>query len=307
MCSMPRARCRSPPRCSPKTRRDAFVAGEPRETAEAPRQLPRRPEKGNVSRSPRPAPQARHTDWADYTPPVPSFTGTRDDQEARRCASSPSTSTGRRSSTPGNSAACGTARTTLLKTKNAEGAAEAAQTLSGRARLGWTASSPRTASAREGIYGFFPANADGDDIMVWTDESRTTERTRLPHACASRSRRTPASRTSRCATGSRRTVPARITSAASSSASTARTNSRRNWTPPRSLRRDHGQGPRRPLRRSLRRTAPPPRPRRVGLRTAEDEFDANEADPRELYRGIRPRPAIPPSRTTPKSRSCSTC
>ncbi|MBV5324732.1 MAG: hypothetical protein J0626_05385, partial [Rhodospirillaceae bacterium] len=28
----------------------------------------------------------------------------------------------------------------------------------------------------EGIYGFFPANAEGDDIIVWTDESRTTER-----------------------------------------------------------------------------------------------------------------------------------
>jgi 5-methyltetrahydrofolate--homocysteine methyltransferase len=29
------------------------------------------------------------------------------------------------------------------------------------------------------VYGVFPANRDGDDIIVWTDESRTTERTRL--------------------------------------------------------------------------------------------------------------------------------
>ncbi|MDR3635576.1 MAG: methionine synthase [Isosphaeraceae bacterium] len=32
----------------------------------------------------------------------------------------------------------------------------------------------------EGIYGFFPANADGDDIVIFTDESRTTERARFP-------------------------------------------------------------------------------------------------------------------------------
>ncbi|MFQ3652598.1 MAG: vitamin B12 dependent-methionine synthase activation domain-containing protein, partial [Gemmataceae bacterium] len=30
-----------------------------------------------------------------------------------------------------------------------------------------------------GIYGFFPANRDGDDIIVWSDETRTTERCRF--------------------------------------------------------------------------------------------------------------------------------
>ena len=30
-----------------------------------------------------------------------------------------------------------------------------------------------------GVYGFFPANADGDDVVVWEDESRTVERARL--------------------------------------------------------------------------------------------------------------------------------
>ncbi len=29
------------------------------------------------------------------------------------------------------------------------------------------------------VFGLFPANSDGDDIIVWTDESRTVERTRL--------------------------------------------------------------------------------------------------------------------------------
>lgn len=31
-----------------------------------------------------------------------------------------------------------------------------------------------------GIYGFFPANSEGDDVVIYTDESRTTERMRLP-------------------------------------------------------------------------------------------------------------------------------
>ena len=30
------------------------------------------------------------------------------------------------------------------------------------------------------VYGHFPANGDGDDLVIWTDESRTTERTRFP-------------------------------------------------------------------------------------------------------------------------------
>jgi 5-methyltetrahydrofolate--homocysteine methyltransferase len=30
-----------------------------------------------------------------------------------------------------------------------------------------------------GVYGFFPANSEGDDIIIWTDETRTQERTRF--------------------------------------------------------------------------------------------------------------------------------
>ncbi len=41
------------------------------------------------------------------------------------------------------------------------------------------------------VYGYFPANGDGDDLVIWTDESRTTERARFhyprqrkaPHLC----------------------------------------------------------------------------------------------------------------------------
>src|SRR5262249_21194132 len=31
-----------------------------------------------------------------------------------------------------------------------------------------------------GVYGFFPANSEGDDIIVYTDETRTAERARFP-------------------------------------------------------------------------------------------------------------------------------
>ncbi len=116
-------------------------------------------------------------DWQNYRPPVPSFTGTRTihrpslrdlvkyidwtpffhawelrgvwDREAK-----------------------------VLKTKNAEGAAEAAKLY--QDALGWV--DRIIAEDRfkaEGIYGFFPANAEGDDVIVWTDESRATERTRF--------------------------------------------------------------------------------------------------------------------------------
>ena len=32
----------------------------------------------------------------------------------------------------------------------------------------------------KGVYGFFPANSDGDDIVIYTDESRSHEACRMP-------------------------------------------------------------------------------------------------------------------------------
>ena len=61
---------------------------------------------------------------------------------------------------------------------SAEGAAEAAKLY--QDAIGWVERIVSEDRFRaEGIYGFFPANAVGDDIIVWTDESRTTERTRF--------------------------------------------------------------------------------------------------------------------------------
>ena len=66
----------------------------------------------------------------------------------------------------------------VLKTKNPEGAAEGAKLH--EEALQWIDRiiSENRFEAR-GTYGFFPANADGDDIIVWTDESRAAERCRL--------------------------------------------------------------------------------------------------------------------------------
>jgi cobalamin-dependent methionine synthase I/REP element-mobilizing transposase RayT len=66
----------------------------------------------------------------------------------------------------------------VLKTKNTEGAAEAAKLY--QDALSWI--DRIIAEDRfqpQGIYGFFPANADGDDIIVWTDETRSHERCRF--------------------------------------------------------------------------------------------------------------------------------
>ncbi len=66
----------------------------------------------------------------------------------------------------------------MLKTKNAEGAAEAAK-LYQEAREWIDRIISEDRFEARGIHGFFPANRDGDDIIVWTDESRTTERCRF--------------------------------------------------------------------------------------------------------------------------------
>ncbi len=39
---------------------------------------------------------------------------------------------------------------------------------------------PRSSPLAKGVYGFFPANSDGDDIVLYTDESRTHELCRMP-------------------------------------------------------------------------------------------------------------------------------
>mgnify|MGYP000648323859 CR=1 FL=1 len=116
-------------------------------------------------------------DWSNYTPPVPSFTGTR-------TLKSPSLRELAKfiDWTPFFHAwelrGVWDRENKVLKTKNAEGAAEAGKLY--QDAVAWVDRIIGEDRFRaEGIYGFFPANAQGDDIIVWSDETRTTERMRF--------------------------------------------------------------------------------------------------------------------------------
>ncbi len=66
----------------------------------------------------------------------------------------------------------------ILKTRNPE-AAEQAQTMYAEAQEMLEVLISEGRLQPKGIYGFYPANSDGDDIIVWTDESRSEEKTRF--------------------------------------------------------------------------------------------------------------------------------
>jgi 5-methyltetrahydrofolate--homocysteine methyltransferase len=116
-------------------------------------------------------------EWSTYTPPAPSFTGTRvmESQSLRELVSYIDW-------TPFFHAwelrGVWDRETKSLKTKNAGGAAEAAKLY--QDALEWVDRiiAEKRFTAR-GVYGFFPANATGDDIIVWHDASRSSERLRF--------------------------------------------------------------------------------------------------------------------------------
>ncbi len=116
-------------------------------------------------------------DWSDYSPPVPQFLGARpiEKQSIRELINyidwspffhawelrgvwEPETGT--------------------LKTRNPAMAAQAAQLYEEAQELLERIVSENRFIAR-GVYGFFPANSDGDDLVVWTDATCHAERTRL--------------------------------------------------------------------------------------------------------------------------------
>ena len=84
-----------------------------------------------------------------------------------RCARSRASSTGRRSSTPGSCAA-----PTRGSSRTPTGARRPASCSTTRSALLDADCSARGCCARARRYGFFPANAAGDDVEVYADESR---------------------------------------------------------------------------------------------------------------------------------------
>lgn len=116
-------------------------------------------------------------DWQSYTPPVPSFVGTRviEQQSLRELVDYIDW-------TPFFHAwelrGVWDQETKVLKTKNTEGAAVAEKLH--REAIEWVDRIiAENRFEAKGMYGFFPANSDGDDIVVWTDETRRHERCRL--------------------------------------------------------------------------------------------------------------------------------
>ena len=115
-------------------------------------------------------------DWSSYTPPVPAFLGAREvscgfDELAEYIDWTPFFHAWELRGVWDR-------ERQVLKTQNEAGAAEAAKLH--RDAVEWI---NRIIAGghfeARGVHGFFPANAEGDDIIVWTDESRTTERCRL--------------------------------------------------------------------------------------------------------------------------------
>jgi 5-methyltetrahydrofolate--homocysteine methyltransferase len=116
-------------------------------------------------------------DWSAYTPPVPSFTGARPFNEIsiRELVKYIDW-------TPFFHAwelrGVWDRENLLLKTRNPEGAAEAKKLH--HDALEWIARIiAENRFQPRGIYGFFPANSLGDDLVVWSDSSRTAELTRF--------------------------------------------------------------------------------------------------------------------------------
>jgi 5-methyltetrahydrofolate--homocysteine methyltransferase len=115
-------------------------------------------------------------DWSSYTPPVPSFLGAREvscgiDELAEYIDWTPFFHAWELRGVWDR-------ERQVLKTQNEAGAAEAAKLH--RDAVEWI---ERIIAGghfeARGVHGFFPANAEGDDIIVWADESRATERCRL--------------------------------------------------------------------------------------------------------------------------------
>ena len=175
-----------------------------------------------------------------------------------------------------------------------------------------TASSTKKLITARGVYGFFPANAVGDDVELYTDATRDARARALPLPAPADGREDEASRAARSATSSRRRRPGcPITSARFAVTSGHRPEGavRPLQGRARRLQRDHGRGDRRSAGRGVRRVPAQAGARRVGLRPRREPDATTTSSTRSTAASGRP-PAIPPARITPRrarSGGCSTC
>ena len=225
MCSTPAARWAWSPACCRRpsaTRLEAETRGRIRQGARAVR--------------PRPGGQARATtladaranaftpDWTAYTPPKPSFIGTRDLRGLRPGRPRP----------PHRLDAVlrqlGADRPLSRRSSRTTSSARPPRDLFADAQAMLKRIIDEKWFEARGVVGFWPANADGDDIVVYTDETPHRPSSPASTPCASRWPRPAASPTSRCPTSSRRSGASPTGSAASRSPpATARPRSRKRF------------------------------------------------------------------------------
>lgn len=116
-------------------------------------------------------------DWGRYNPPRPEFLGTRtiERQSLRELIDYIDWS-------PFFHAwelrGVWNSETKSLKTRNKDGAIQAAKLYQEAREILEEIVAGERFNAR-GVFGFFPANSDGDDIIIWEDESRGSEQIRL--------------------------------------------------------------------------------------------------------------------------------
>ena len=148
-----------------------------------------------------------------------------------------------------------------------------------------------------GVFGLFPANqVDGDDIEVYTDESRTEVRTTLHQLRQQTEGRDGVRRASRWPTSSRPRTPACATTSARSRSPPAWASAEQDrgvQEGPRRLQRDPAGVAGRPARRGVRRAAARAGAQGVLGATRPTSTSTTTALIEEKYAGIRPAPGYP--------------
>ena len=171
--------------CAPSTRRSPTRTREPKPTSSA-------------CRSPRRAPTRFKIDWAGYTPPKPSFLGTRVFESydlaelARYIDWTPFFQTWELKG-----------RYPAILEDEEQGAA-ARQLFDDAQAMLERRSSQKNWFRPKAVIGFWPANAVGDDIRLFTDESRSEELATLLHAAPAAGQARRQGRMSRWPISSRR-------------------------------------------------------------------------------------------------------
>ena len=148
-------------------RREDYADGDPRSVRGGPsRPQPTASRRSATSRSPRLAPTRCRSTGRPWSRRDRRSSGCEPSSRTRSSSSSTG-STGRRSSRPGSCAA--PTRPSSTTRRSARPPATCTTTPSGC----WSGSSADERLRASGVVGFWPANADGDDIVAWRDETRT--------------------------------------------------------------------------------------------------------------------------------------